>query len=213
VSSYVRPTIGEQIFRDVDGAVIEYGARWGVQGPPVDRYSLALHPERFAPLHRVGEALIDHLQRSYDVEVADDPTFVQHMGYPVDAVRGVRLTPAAADAAPLTFVFTAYPGLIVRAGLLHDFPYPVCECEACDETWASVADELEWTVDTVVSGGYREEIGGTEREPSCWYVLRAADGTRTSSGGNSRTRDAAQLQRASKRLAALPGGWAAWPRR
>lgn len=56
------------------------------------------------------------------------------------------MTPAAADAAVLTFVFTDYPGVIVHAGLLHDFLYPVCGCDACDETWQSVAEDMEWNV-------------------------------------------------------------------
>ncbi|MGG7379579.1 DUF6226 family protein, partial [Escherichia coli] len=79
------------------------------------------------PLHQIADALIDYLRREYAVEVKDDLSCVQDLRHlPVGVRRAVRMTPAAADAAPLTFVFTDYPGLILHAGLLHDFWYPVC---------------------------------------------------------------------------------------
>jgi Family of unknown function (DUF6226) len=214
VSSYTRPAVTERTYRDADGAVIEYGNRWRGQSPPEDTYSVDSHPERFAPLHQVAEALIDWLQSRFAVETVDDLSCVQDIRHRVDASRAVRLTPAGADAAPLTFVLTRYPGVIVRAGLLHDFVYPICGCDACDETWTSVADELEWHVFAVVSGGYREEVRGSDREPWIWHQLTAADGSRSSSGGWDATAEAdEQLGAAATRLQALPAGWAAWPRR
>ena len=47
--------------------------------------------------------------------------------------------------AALTFVYTSFPSVLVQAGLLHDFSFPSCGCDACDETWESSADGLEWT--------------------------------------------------------------------
>jgi hypothetical protein len=216
VSSYVRPAVVAQPCRDADGAVIEYGHRWGSEGPPADSYSVDSHPERFAPLHQIADALIDYVQRSYQVEVTDDLRFVQDLRRPrADALRAVRLVPAAADAAVLTFVFTAYPGVIVHAGLLHDFVYPGCGCDACDETWRSVADELELTVQAVVSGGYREEVRGSpDNHPWIWCYMTAEDGSHNSSGGADAGAEAgAELLAASARLNQLPGGWAPWQRR
>jgi hypothetical protein len=215
VSSYVRPVVVEQTCRDADSAVIEYGSRWGSEGPAEASYSVDSHPERFAPLHQIADALIGYLQRSYQVQVTDDLGCVQDLRRPrADALRAVRLVPAVADAAVLTFVFTAYPGVIVHAGLLHDFVYPACGCDACDETWQSVADELEWTVQDVVSGGYREEVRGMVREPWIWHRLIAQDGSHNASGGTVADAGAdAGLPAAAARLAELPGGWAAWPRR
>jgi hypothetical protein len=215
VSSYVRPVIAAQTYRDADGAVIEYGNRWGSAGPAASSYSVDTHSERFAPLHQIADALIDYLQRTYQVEVTDDPSCVEDLKRPpVNPLRAVRLTPTAADAAILTFVFTNYPGLIVHAGLLHDFVYPICGCDACDETWQSVADELEWNVEAVVSGGYREDVRGSAHEPWIWCQLTAADGSHKSSRGGVATAEAgAGLRAASERLQELPGRWAAWPRR
>jgi hypothetical protein len=214
VNRYVRPAVVEQTYRDADDAVIEYGHRWGSDGPPPDSYSVDSHPERFAPLHDIATALIEYLQRSYQVEVTDDLDCVQDLTRPrTDAVRAVRLAPARAESAVLTFVFTAYPGVIVHAGLLHDFAYPICGCDACDETWHSVADELEWTVQTIVSGGYREEVRGGPDEPWIWCRLTAEDGTRNRSGGVAAAEVADDLVTAAARLKQLPEGWAPWPRR
>lgn len=52
-----------------------------------------------------------------------------------------RLTLSDSAAAPLTFGFTSYPGLILHAGLLHDFAYPICGCDACDETAVGQVDK------------------------------------------------------------------------
>jgi hypothetical protein len=158
--------------------------------------------------------LIDYLQRSYDVEITDDLSCGHDVCSGVDAVRAVRLTPAAADAAPLTFGYLGGSGLVVHAGLLHDFLFPVCGCDACDETWSSVADELEWNVQAVVSGGYREEVRGSEREPWIWHQLTAVEGARASSGGRDASAEAGpHLLAAAARLEAMPRGWAAWPAR
>ena len=70
VSSYVRPSIDAPTFRDADGQVIDYGNRWDAS-PPEDTYSVDTHPERFAPLHTVADALIAHLRDTYDVEVEE----------------------------------------------------------------------------------------------------------------------------------------------
>jgi hypothetical protein len=213
--SYVRPTVVAETYRDANGAVIPYGHRWGSDGPPEDTYSVDTHPERFAPLHRIADALIEHLRRDYLVEVTDDLSCALDLRRPwVGALRAVRVVPAAADAAALTFVFTAYPGVIVHAGLLHDFVLPGCGCDACDETWQSVADELESIVQTVTSGGYREEVRDGPQGPWIWSYLRAPDGSHNSSGGSDATgEEGADLRAAAARLAELPGGWAPWPPR
>src|SRR5580765_5529275 len=164
MSEYVRPVIAAKLCRDADGSVIAYGSRWGIEGPPEDTYSVDSHPERFEPVHRIAEALIEYLQREYDVQIIDDLSCAADVRYNVNARRAVRVAPRSSDAASLTFVFTDYPGVVVHAGLLHDFLYPQCGCDACDENWESVADELERTVLAVVSGGYREEVRGGETD-------------------------------------------------
>lgn len=72
VTGYARPEIPVQVFRDAAGQIIEYGNRWGAGAPPEDSYSVDTHPERFAPLHTVAEALIAHLTAGYDTAVSED---------------------------------------------------------------------------------------------------------------------------------------------
>ena len=110
MSSYVRPLIEAPVFRDADGAVINYGSRWH-GSPPEDTYSVDTHPERFAPLHVVADALIAHLRETYDVEVDEGVEVAADLLRPAfhDVVRAVRIRPNDPKCASLTLVFTAYP--------------------------------------------------------------------------------------------------------
>jgi hypothetical protein len=215
VNGYVRPVVVEQTFRDSDGSVIDYGDRWDGEGPPSDSYSVDTHPERFAPLHTVAEALLEYLQSEYEVEVADDLSCADDLWRPgPSALRAVRITPAADNAAAMTFVFTDYPGIVVHAGLVHDFTYPICGCDACDETWDSVADDLEETVQAVASGQYREDIRRHYGSHWIWSQLTGPSGSSQGSGGSISVDDPALLRAASALLKALPNGsWEPWPRR
>jgi hypothetical protein len=124
-------------------------------------------------------------------------------------VRAVRIRPNDPACAALTFVFTGYPGIVLHAGLLHDFQYPFCGCDACDSHWAPEADKLEQQVLAVVTGHYREAV---ERGFRPWveYTFTYLDGR---SSGRSRARDIApqRLNPAKPILRGLSGGWAAWP--
>ncbi len=210
VSSYVRPSIDAPVFRDAAGAVIEYGARWDGP-PPEDTYSVETHPERFAPVHAVAEALIAHLDDAYDVTVTDDPATADDMVRPPywEVRRAVRVEPSDPACASLTFAFTAYPGIVVHAGLLCDLPYPICGCDACDSTWEAEADQLERQVLAVVTGHYRERVTGTTH-PWIEHAFTYPDGA---ASGRSRAGDvpAARLEAARTILGSLTGGWAAWP--
>ena len=211
MSSYVRPLIEAPVFRDADGAVINYGSRWH-GSPPEDTYSVDTHPERFAPLHVVADALIAHLRETYDVEVDEGVEVAADLLRPAfhDVVRAVRIRPNDPKCASLTLVFTAYPGIYMHAGLLHDFHYPVCGCDACDSNWEAEADQLEQRVFATVSGNYRETI---ERGLRPWvdYAFTYPDGA---SSGKSRSQDlpAQRLKDAKPVLRDLPVGWNHWPR-
>lgn len=121
----------------------------------------------------------------------------------------MRIRPNDARCAALTFVFTAYPGIFLHAGLLHDFHYPVCGCDACDSNWDAEADELEQQVLAAVTGHYRETI---ERGFRSWaeYALTYPDGA---TSGRSRAQDipAQRLKAATPILRNLSGRWTAWP--
>ncbi len=209
MTSYVRPSIDTPVFRDADGQIIDYGNRWH-GSPPEQTYSIDSHPERFAPLHVVADALIAHLRDAYDVEVTEGEVTAAELLRPApEAARAVRIRPNDPACAAATIVFTAYPGIIMNAGLLHDFHYPACGCDACDASWEGEADQLERQVLAVVTGHYRE---GIERGLRPWveYAFTYPDGT---SSGRSRAQDlpTERVKAAKPVLRHLANGWAAWP--
>ena len=210
MSSFVRPPIDAPVFRDAEGQVIEYGNRWR-GSPPEETYSVDTHPERFAPLHAVADALIAHLLDTYDAELMEGPETAADLLHPIpEVIRAVRIRPNDPACAGLTFVFTTYPGIVLHAGLLHDFHYPGCGCDACDSTWEAEADELERHVLAVVGGNYRESIDRGLRQ---WveYVLDYPDGAWSS--GRSRARDipAERVRAATGVLRNRSEAWAPWP--
>lgn len=110
-------------------------------------------------------------------------------------------------------MFTSYPAVIVHAGLLYDFVYPDCGCDACDEAWDAQADEMEWHALAVVAGNYTEYV---RSGLSSWvgHEIARVDGGEWS-GTECRAMDLPKhrLRAARRRLKALAGGWKPWPRR
>lgn len=205
---YLRPPIDAPVFHGTDGQVIDYGNRWGGP-PPEETYSVDTHPERFAPIHTVADALIAYLRNTYDVDVDEgEETAADLLHPPAEVVRAVRIRPNDPACAALTFVFTAYPSVVLHAGLLHDFPHPICGCDACDSTWEAEADDLEQQVLAVVTGHYRETV---ERGFRPWveYAFTHPDGA---ASGRSRAQDmpADRLKAAKPLLRNRSGEWAAW---
>lgn len=99
------------MFRDAEGQVIEYGDRWEVS-PPTDAYSVDTHPERFAPLHTVADALVAHLAETYDVRItesADVATDLLRQSRPV--VRAVSIEPNDPRCAAITLAYTTFRAL------------------------------------------------------------------------------------------------------
>ena len=183
-------------------------------GPDPASYSPDSHPEHFAGLHVVARALIEHLTAVYDVDVQDDPVhagelLVQGPG----VLQAVKIIPRDPGSAALTIVLTVYPGVMVHAGVLHDFPFPVCGCDACDETVETTADRLELLVLSVAAGGYRERYP-VGRKRWSEYTLAAFDGSGSESGqGEPPPASSARLHDAEIRLRDVAGGWSPWPLR
>jgi hypothetical protein len=211
MTDYIRPRLPRQVYYDADGAAIEYGYRWRGGSPPEETYSVASNPERFAPLQTVADALIDHLRQRYAVSVSDDIAAAADLMHERDDVlRAVRMVPKNPDAAALTFVFTAYPGVVVHAGLLHDFPFPQCGCDACDESLEVLVEDLERLVFAVVAGGYSESVSGG-LWPHFGYRIAGADDTYRQRGETLSTgypKD--RLEVAAAKLRRLPHGWQPW---
>lgn len=211
VMGYEGPALPMGVYVDEHGGPIEYGNRWGVTGPPEDAYSRTSNLDRFAGLQTVAHALIDWLRSTFDLEVDTGPHVAADLLLqPDDPIHSVRLTPRSSKSAPLTFVLTSFPGVYLHAGMLHDFYFPVCGCDACDEAVRSLAEELEWTVRMVVTGNYRESVNP---QASGWLGYRLKEpGARTSSG-QSRTDEVPveRLERA-RRLVPTDGLWQPWRR-
>lgn len=190
VVGYQRPSWPEMVFRDAQGQVIPYGNRWpGL--PPDESYRRVTNPQRLAPLITVTEAVIRYLASEYQVSSMIEGSVT--MLDPGATAAGLRF-----DVDPVGFVVR------VTAGPVAEFVFPVCACDACDETAEPLADDLEATVFAVVAGQLRQrverrglviEIGGGRRSSS-WSLLQRSE-----------------RRRIRRLLRDTPDRWDPWPRR
>ncbi|PKB70731.1 MAG: hypothetical protein BZY87_09425 [SAR202 cluster bacterium Io17-Chloro-G6] len=132
--------------------------RWGPEGPPPEAYSRVTNPERFAGLHEFADALLNRLEAEFAVQRAEDYGLDPEMESVELARPSVRLTPDDADAAPILFTFTAFPGIAARFGCWYWRTFPSCGCDACDESAEGEFERLESSIDDVIAGRFREEI-------------------------------------------------------
>jgi len=157
---FSRPEFEPMIFTDAAGNVIPYGDRWDDEDAPSESYDSSDHLERFAPIHDVADALIDHLVRTYVVARDENIAHLSELiRLPSGASRAVRLQPTDDTCTPVTLVFTDFPAVVGHAGWSLETFLPDCGCDACDETWESSADGLESWVDSVVNGHVVESFG------------------------------------------------------
>ena len=208
---YVRPPFEAHEYRDDDGRVIKYGNRWGLNSPPTESYSRTSHLDRYEPLQVVARALIDYLASTYDVTLDKSASCITDFLRPLDVLEIVRVSPLDPICASLTFGFTPFPAVFLHAGVLRDFAYPNCGCDACDHGIEELLDYLEWSVFAVTGGNFRESITGHRRR---WAGYEFNTGDRSESGSDrldSLSKD--RIKSASRRLATVPGWWAAWPLR
>ena len=187
-------------------------SRWGREGPPEEAYGRVTNPERFAPLHDAALEMIGRLEADFNVQRVE--------GYGLDeeleSKRGlarpsVRLSPADPEAAPITVVFTDFPGLFVRFGRWKEELFPVCGCDACDETAESGIESLIEKVDWVTAHGFREAVQAP-RGPFGRGSLEVEWGTPYLGRHWSRiNRDLARRMSGGRRRLELD--WKPWPRR
>lgn len=207
---YTRPDVSFPEFRDDAGAVIAYGDRWGVDGPPEDSYSVVHHGERFQVAWTLARALVDHLVTTYDVDVIEDASLADGRASDENLpdVRGplpgapaaVRRLVPRGQGAPLTVVESDLPGVVMLAGVTLSAAAPTCGCDACDDRVEDMADELEEFAFAVAQGTPWEMVadGG----------VRAGFGTGSSWG----TRTFAQRRELRALIREAPA-FAPWPLR
>ena len=201
--AYVRPALPPLTFHDDRGEVIRYGSRWTDGIAPEESYSRESHPERFAPLLLVVEALVEHLSREYEVEVRRESG--------EDGTERVVLEPARGARVVIT---PTVPSISVEAGAHFHAIVPSCICDACDETAETAADELERILLSVAAGGFREKYP-VGRRAWLYTEIRSPDGERReSSSGPAPEMPAEAQERAAALLSGLDDGWwPAWPLR
>ena len=121
-------------------------------------------------------------------------------------MRAVRLTPTSPGAAPLTIAWLRYPGIGIRAGVAYEDIFPICGCDACDETVEAEADGLERLVLGVAAGRFAESV----THDSIGWSLTGPDGWAVS---GSTTAGAAETARIRRLLPAAGETWQPWPAR
>jgi hypothetical protein len=215
MSEYTRPVVEARQFRDESGAVIPYGSRWA-DLPPDGSYSRVSNAERFAPLLPVADALIEHLSATYLTDVAAlEESAIAAVDAPA-TTKLIAVTPERVDAAPLLFRFTDFPGVVIQAGVRYSGAFPICGCDACDETWGSVAAEMERLVLAVRDGKFSERIVLPQQATgtaSFEHTIKGP-GQRAGSGIQHGLLVDQELRADAARLDSLPDGlWQPWGRR
>ena len=178
-------------------------------------YSRVTNPERFRPLHTAMLAVIDRLERDFEVERTEGFGFDEKLTRGLELAReDVRLTPKDPDAAPVSIVFTAFPGLRIRFGRWYIEPFPGCGCDACDESAVDEIERLNEMVDDVTAGRFREaiEIPLFSFRGAGWVHTRfwSPDGGRTRGRSRVDRRQGLEMSGGRRRLDL---NWKPWPRR
>ena len=161
---------------DHRGRVLTRREDWIDGRPPPEAYGRVTNPGRFAVLHAAADALAADLAAQFVVTTAADVEVPSDLAdrFP-DVRRTLRLDPGT-QGAPMTFVFTGFPGLAVRYGRWCTSVLPMCGCDACDDDPSDLVAQL---TDRVWSVAAR---GSTRAVPS------GAAGSRTRSDSRPRAR-------------------------
>ena len=129
--------------------------------PPDEAYSRVTNPERFRPLHDAMLEMLNALEARFDVERVEghglDEELDRFSRQPVER-PAVTLKPIHPESAPITVVFTAFPGLHIRLGRWFTDSFPSCGCDACDESAEGEIERVTELIDSVTSGGFRETV-------------------------------------------------------
>ena len=131
------------------------------RAPPPEAYSRVTNPERFRVLHATMTDTLAYLKEAFDVQQEEGYGLDEEMERGLELDRpSVRLTPTDPEAAPLMVAFSTFPGLSLRFGRWWNELLPACGCDACADTGDELAQELNWLIENVVAGRFRESHDG-----------------------------------------------------
>ena len=190
-----------------------YGS--GEQSQTDPACSRVTNPERFRPLYTAMSANIDRLESDFEVERAEGFGFDEKLTRGLELAReDVRLIPKEPDAVPISVVFTAFPGLRIRFGQWYIEPFPVCGCDACDESAEGEIERLNDMIDDVTAGRFREaiEIPLISFRGAGWVHTRfwSPDGRKTRGRSRVDRRQGLEMSGGRHRLNL---NWKPWPRK
>lgn len=170
---------------------------------------MTIHPQRFAPLHVVSQALVDWLLARFEVRCFQDPGLATALGATEPAVQSVRLIPADPACAPLGLVFTNFPGVILELGARYQWRFPFCGCDACDDSVDELLDDLEEQIATVAAGHFTEILD----ESGSGLLTHRFDSDGIAGREISDGVEEISPERLARARAMLPddGVWAPWP--
>jgi hypothetical protein len=207
---YQRPEIEWADYFDEHGTLIPYGQRWDGL-PQAESYSVTSHPQRFAPVKLVAQALLDWMQGNFEVRCFEDPELARQLHVdPGEVVSSVRIIPADSRCAPAGIVITTFPGVLLELGALYQAVFPNCGCDGCDDDVPEILDELENQVGSAVCGAFVEILqNGTGR------LVQRFDSAETGFAEQASALDDISPARLARAHAILPpsGVWAPWPLR
>jgi hypothetical protein len=124
--------------------------------PDEEAYERVTNPERFQAVVDAARGMIGEVVKTYEVESTPGNQSVDFPDWIGPFVEVMRLRPS--QGAPLTFLFTEFPGVIVRVGDWCVEGLPACGCDACNESPPEIVERLSDLVDAAVEGRFEEEL-------------------------------------------------------
>jgi len=170
-------------------------------GPPSESYGRVTNSERYAVLHDEANSIIESLVSTYEVMAETGDVAIDFPEWKGSAGDVTRLVPT--QGTPMAFLFTDFPGVVIRLGEWGTEAFPVCGCDACDDKPGDVIDRMREVIESAVAGDYEERISrGWLRKGWLSFSGPRTSGTRRLGPGEGR------------RLG-QPGShkWPPWPRR
>ena len=124
--------------------------------PLPDSYGRVTNPQRYTVLHDEARSLIDGLVTTYDVISETGDVGIEFPQWRGSTGEVIRLHPR--HGTPVTFLFTDFPGILIRFGEWRTEAFPVCGCDACDEKPDDVIIRMRAMIELVVAGGSQEVL-------------------------------------------------------